>query len=438
MSAEEESVYDEEEEEEEVEEAEAPAETPAAETEAAPETEDGGEEEEDENEAPTEEEKPRSRPPPPPEPERDPESMTEAEQAMLAAKKRHEEEQEAKMADYEQRRLAEREQIEQELRELKEKQIERRKQREQEEAEFAERRREDEARRRQQEEERKAKIEAEKVRRAEEKMKRQQMMAGGFAGFQGGAGEGKNFVIPEKGEASEDSKPGLGQPSTGRKGLSSEQKAEAKRNYMSIVNRPVDVSNLLPNDIKAKIKQLHAKIVKLEGEKYDLEKRQERQDYDLKELTEREKNQARSKAMKAGVEPTEDAGSGPPKVNVSSKFDRQVDRRSYGDRRNLFEKPFVKPAPSIAHGSGRPPPQWGAKNTEELEVIRKTNEERPKYIEAAPIDKVLPCQVIPMQIPTEEFDENAPQPGKRHRGSAVAGEETEEPVAEEAPEEVAA
>lgn len=50
---------------------------------------------------------------------------------------------------------------------------------------------------------------------------------------------------------------------------------------MSIVNRSVDVSNLLPNDIKAKIKQLVARIVKLEGEKYDLEKRHERQDYDV-------------------------------------------------------------------------------------------------------------------------------------------------------------
>lgn len=43
-----------------------------------------------------------------------------------------------------------------------------------------------------------------------------------------------------------------------------------KRNYMSIVNRPADVSNALPNDIKAKIKQVYQKILRLEGEKYDL------------------------------------------------------------------------------------------------------------------------------------------------------------------------
>ena len=48
-----------------------------------------------------------------------------------------------------------------------------------------------------------------------------------------------------------------------------------------MVCRDVDVSNLLPNDLKEKIKQFHARICKLEGEKYDLEKRSERQEYDV-------------------------------------------------------------------------------------------------------------------------------------------------------------
>jgi troponin T, fast skeletal muscle len=74
---------------------------------------------------------------------------------------------------------------------------------------------------------------------------------------------------------------------------------------MAIVNRPADVSSMLPNDIKAKIKQLHARIVKLETDKYDLEKRKDRQEYDMKELSGRQQQAARQKALNTGVDPTE-------------------------------------------------------------------------------------------------------------------------------------
>ncbi|CAD5222587.1 unnamed protein product [Bursaphelenchus xylophilus] len=411
----EEEIYSEEEEEEEEAEEDAPAEeaAPAAAPAAAepkaeePEAEEGEEEGEEGDEAPPAEEKPRARPPPPPEEERDPATMTEAEQAMLAAKKRQEEEAEAKSRDYEQRRVQEIEQIARELEELKQRQIERRQQRVEEEAEFAEHRRQAEERRRQEEEERKNKIEAEKRRREEEKLKRQQMMAGSFAGFGGATEGGRNFVVNKSagGEQEEGGdKPAAGP--TGRRGPSKEQLAEAKRNYLASINKPQDLSNVLPNDIKNKIKQLHARIVKLEGEKYDLEKRHDRQEYDLKELGERQKQAARNKALKRGEEVTEEVGNLPSKINVASKFDRQVDRRSYVDRRTMFEKPVVKPAPSIAHGTGRPPPEWGRKNIEELETLRK-NLEPPKYVEQVKAEGDAarpPVDPIPLQIPADDFE----------------------------------
>ncbi|VBB34863.1 unnamed protein product, partial [Acanthocheilonema viteae] len=261
-----------------------------------------------------------------------------------AAKKRQEEEY---RLQYETRRKEEYERVEQELRNLREKQERRRREREQEEKELAEKIRLAEEKHRQEEisfifkkkilsfdinsptEESKARIEAQKRKREEERGKKQAMLAGSLAGIvSSGNNCNPNFVIQkrEKTERNKNDK-------------EREEKEEAKRAYMAKVNQKPDISHLLINDLKIKIYELHSHICKLEALKYDLEKRHERQLYDLKELHEREKQVARHRALQRGLDPNEAAASPhPPKINVASKFDRQFDRRSYGDRRIIFEK----------------------------------------------------------------------------------------------------
>merc|ERR1712226_896687 len=65
--------------------------------------------------------------------------------------------------------------------------------------------------------------------------------------------------------------------------------------------------------------------------------RLKRQDYDLKELKERQKQQLRQKAMKKGLDPEALTGKHPPKIQTASKFERRTDRRTYDDKKKLFE-----------------------------------------------------------------------------------------------------
>ncbi|KAK6050982.1 hypothetical protein COOONC_11513 [Cooperia oncophora] len=65
-------------------------------------------------------------------------------------------------------------------------------------------------------------------------------------------------------------------------GMTKEQQEEAKKVFMiGIRNAIPEASAISAADLKAKIKELHQRICKLETDKYDLEKRHERQEYDV-------------------------------------------------------------------------------------------------------------------------------------------------------------
>lgn len=362
-----------------------------AEPEEAPPAEPEHHEEEEEEEV-----KPKPKPRPV-ERESEVKEISEAEKAMLAAKKKHDEEEALKMLDYEERRRLEKEREDEELRLLKEKQEKRKAEREEEEALLAERKRVEDERRRHEEEERKKKAEAKKQQKEAEKKKRLALMAGQFAG-----GEGPNFKIPEKreGEMLSGPKPKANAEPT----LTKEQLEEIKKKTLAELCKPLKTEGVDLAELRKMVKEFHQRIAKLEADRYDLEKRQSAQEYDYKELQERQKQQARAAALKKGLDPDAASSRYPPKMSVASKFDRQIDRRSYGERRHLYEKPKVKKQPPVFHGSARPPAEWGKKkDLEELEQLRK-NLEGPRYVEVVKVEGARPpMEPVPVQpLPAEE------------------------------------
>lgn len=292
------------------------------------------------------------------------ENLNEAERAMLAAKKRLENDDAAKLQDYEDKRRLEREQEEEELKMLKEKQEQRRLQREQEEREQEERRRAEEERRKAEEEERKAKLEADRRKKEEDKKKRQQMV-----GFTSTPTGGRNFILPEK-KKDQSEKFGNIVQAKQEMGMTKDQREEAKKNFIAQIMKNLgDLTSLGGSELKGKIKEMHQRICKLEAEKYDLEKRLQTQEYDLKELNERQRQINRQKLTQKGLDPNAANSRYPPKVAIFSKYDRQIDRRNFVERRAIYDKknafpcfPNVPPPPTIleykplSNGTGEPAP----------------------------------------------------------------------------------
>merc|ERR1719193_2262652 len=116
-----------------------------------------------------------------------------------------------------------------------------------------------------------------------------------------------------------------------------EQVEEEMKISLSIRIKPLDLEAMDSDVLKNKALTLWDTIVTLETDKYDYEQRQLAQDYELKELKERQKIQLRQKALKKGLDPEAFTGKHPPKIRMFSKYERRTDTRTYGDRKKLYE-----------------------------------------------------------------------------------------------------
>merc|ERR1712114_124120 len=118
---------------------------------------------------------------------------------------------------------------------------------------------------------------------------------------------------------------------------SKEQVEEEMKISLSIRIKPLALDEMDSDELRNKANQIWNTIVGLETDKYDYEQRHMNQDYEFKELTERQKIQLRNKAVKKGLDPESFTGAHPPKIRMFSKYERRTDTRTYGDRKKLYE-----------------------------------------------------------------------------------------------------
>merc|ERR1712121_55473 len=208
----------------------------------------------------------------------------------------------------------ERSKEEDELRRLKEKQSKRKEIRAEQEKELARKKREEEELVKKAEAEKKA-AEAEAMEKAE--IKRQEMLA----------------AQKEKGGKSQ--APAM----DARKELSKskEQVEEECRISLNIRLKPLQLDAMDSDELRNKARKIWESIVTLETDKYDYEQRKLDQNYEMKELQERQKLQMRNKAIKKGLDPEAFCGAHPPRILMFSKSERRTDTRTYGERKKLYE-----------------------------------------------------------------------------------------------------
>lgn len=241
-----------------------------------------------------------------------------------------------------------RERMEDEIQELRKRTLKRKKEREEEEKRLAGERAAEEERRKAAEEEKRKKKEQEDL---ERKAKRDRKKAD----FDKMANANKpNFVISKRAEGSGDGEDEAseGQGKKSKEQLEKEKKAILKQRIQELKIDGMDVSGL-----QEKAKELHKLITRLEGEKYDLEKRFKTQQVEMQELAERARqaNRVGKEGIKRVTLGDGDSdkiqqrfAAAPAKIEMFSKYERQKDKRDYGERKTLYVGPqYIAPPDRI-------------------------------------------------------------------------------------------
>ncbi|XP_050411346.1 troponin T isoform X2 [Patella vulgata] len=269
----------------------------------------------------------------------------EAKKAMEEAERRKKERMAEELAEYEEMRRAEREKELEELEALRIKREERKAERIKEEAKQKELREIEDKRQRAEQEERKRKKLEEEQKKKEEREKKRKEAEARMAIAKGQ----RNFVITKREGEGVDLE-NLHQEEPMQK--TREEIEEEKRNVLATRIQPLNIENANQQVLTEKAKALHAKLRQLEGDKYDLEQRYKRQQYDLIELAERSRQMNKGKSKRSAVQVDESFDrlsdkytSAPPKILLCSKYERLTDRRTFGERATLFEELCKEPPP---------------------------------------------------------------------------------------------
>lgn len=197
------------------------------------------------------------------------------------------------------------------------------------------------------EEERRKTVEEEKMRKKhEEDEKKKKDRASKMAEFEKWKNPSKpNFVISKKSEDDDEEEEEKAAPVAKK---SKEQQETEKKAILSQRIVALKIDGLDVAKLTEKAKELHKLIHRLEGEKYDYEKRFKAQQVDMMELAERARqaNKVGRGGLKRIQVSSDDVdmiqarfSGAPAKIEMYSKYERQKDKREYVERKEMYSGP---------------------------------------------------------------------------------------------------